>query len=330
MSSKTTFRCLKVYEENKTFSARIIEQKISDLPKHDTLIRVSYSSINYKDALSAKGNRGVTKEYPHTPGIDAVGTVERSDSPELKEGDQVIVTGYDLGMNTHGGYSEYICVPSEWIVHLPKNLTQEETMIIGTAGFTAAFCLYKLERNGQKKGKILVTGATGGVGSLAVMLLAKAGYEVIASTGKAEAGEYLRSIGAADCIDRKELEEPVNRPVLRSRWAGAVDTVGGHTLVNAIKATAVNGNVTSCGLVSSWDMQQLTVIPFIINGVNLLGINSATCEREDRDYIWEKLSKDWKLDNLNSVASFCNLEDLPTEFDKIIAGGMKGRMVVKI
>lgn len=327
-----TFKALRITEQGeKNYTRSIVERNIEDLPEGELLIKVSYAALNYKDALSSVGNKGVTRNYPHTPGIDAAGVVTQSDSDEFKEGDSVIVTSYDLGMNTDGGFAEYIRVPAAWAVPLPNNLTLKESMVIGTAGFTAGLGLFKMERIGQKPtmGKILVTGASGGVGSLAVGILSQAGYEVIASTGKTEAHEYLKQLGATECVDRAFADDDSSRPLLRPIWAGAIDTVGGNTLATALKACKREGSVASCGLVASPKLST-TVFPFILNGINLIGIDSAKCNMDIRRQVWEKLSGDWKVEGLENIATLCSLEELDPYIDQILKGKVRGRVVVEL
>jgi len=259
------------------------EQDINNLPDNDVLIKVRYSGLNYKDALSASGNRGVTKNYPHTPGIDAAGVIVSSKDPAFKAGDQVIVTGYDLGMNTSGGLAQYISVPSSWVVRRPESLSLEECMIIGTSGFTAASGIFEFIKHGitPSSGEILITGATGAVGSIAVAILANAGYHVVAVTGKAEATEWLTSIGAARVISRQETDDNTGKPLLPARWAAVLDTVGGNILSTAIRSTKERGIVANCGMVAS-NMLNVSVFPFILRAVRLVGIASAETPMERR------------------------------------------------
>ena len=325
------FRALMVTEEPPgKFSRAIVARSTDELPEGEVLIRVEYSSLNYKDALSATGNKGVTRRYPHTPGIDASGTVAESDHGDFKAGDPVLVTGYDLGMNTAGGFGEYIRVPAEWVVPLPDTLSPRESMIYGTAGFTAALSVYKLEAFGigADMGPVLVTGATGGVGSVALSLLAKDGYHVVAATGKESEKAFLTSLGAAEVIDREETRDVADRPLLKGRWAGVVDTVGGDILAAGIKSTMSHGAVTCCGNVVSGDLN-LTVYPFIIRGVTLLGVDSANTLRETRLTIWEKLASDWKLPHLDELCREITLDQLEEHISLILDGRLKGRTVVK-
>ncbi len=330
--SQDTFSAMIVEESaDKQFVRRIGNRRISDLPEGDLLIRVHYSSLNFKDALSAIGNRGVTRNYPHTPGIDAAGEVVTCASGAFSPGEKVVVTGFDLGMNTAGGFGQYIRIPSEWAVRLPVGLTLRESMILGTAGFTAALSVWKLAGAGIKpeQGDILVTGATGGVGSVAVAILARAGYRVVAATGKSEEADFLKSLGAAEIISRSAVTEGVEKPVLKERWAGVVDAVGGGTLVAAIKATRYGGVVTCCGLVGSPDLA-MNVFPFILRGVSLLGIDSVQCPMQPRLNVWEKLAGDWKPAKLEEIGRECSLADLDGKIDAILKGGIRGRTLVNL
>lgn len=255
------------------YETQVVERDTGDLPAGDVLIRVQYSSLNYKDALSASGNRGVTRKYPHTPGIDAAGVVAESSVAEFAAGDEVIVTGYDLGMNTAGGFGQYIRVPAAWVIKRPQGLSLREAMILGTAGLTAALCVEKLERSGLRPdhGSVLVTGASGGVGSIAVELLAKLGYTVAAATGKLEQAEFLNRLGAKQILDRATVADGVDKPLLKEQWAGAVDTVGGDILFNVVKSLQYGGSVACCGLTAGAGFKA-SVLPFILRGVNLLGV----------------------------------------------------------
>ncbi len=300
------------------------------LPMADVLIRVHYSSINYKDALSATGNKGITKNYPHTPGIDAAGVVEYSDNEACKIGDKVIVTGYDLGMNTSGGYGQFIRVPAEWVVKLPVGLTLKESMIIGTAGFTAAISMMRLvEKVKPKDGKIIVSGATGGVGSVALALLQKLGYQTIAISGKEAEYPFLRNLGVSEIIDRNQFQEVDKRPMLSAQYAGGIDTVGGSILENIIKQILPLGLVTTCGSVSSTQLN-LSAFPFILRGVSLVGVSSQNYPKESRIEIWNKLAKEWKLQNLLELYTEIGIDDIKTAVDNILLGKLKGRTIVNM
>lgn len=327
------FRALRVTETpTGKFERSIEELNIEDLPPGEMLIKVSYSSLNYKDALSATGNKGITRKYPHTPGIDAVGVVELSRSELFAVNDEVIVTGNDLGMNTSGGFAEYIRVPASWVIKKPLEISYQEAMAVGTAGLTAANALHKMELLEQKpsKGPIVVTGSTGGVGSIAVAILAKAGYEVIAITGKENAKEYLTHLGAARIESRDFVNDRSGKALLRPQWAGAIDTVGGNTLHTLLKGCMPDGNVVSTGLVGSSNLDA-TVFPFILNGVNLLGIGSAATPTATKLLLWQKLMNGWNIkDKLNAISKEISLEEVNTYIDSILDGKIMGRILIKI
>ncbi|MGO0905968.1 YhdH/YhfP family quinone oxidoreductase [Clostridioides difficile] len=325
------FKSLYITEEEGSFKRNIIERDIDALPEGDVLIKVRYSSLNYKDALSSNGNKGVTRKYPHTPGIDASGVVEFSGCDDFKVGDEVLVTGYDLGMNTSGGFSEYIRVPSTWVVKLPKSLSLKEAMDYGTAGFTAALSVYKFVNTVDKNmGDVLVTGGTGGVAVIATKILIKLGYSVVVSTGKLEEQkETLLKLGVKDVIHRSEVDDNSGRPLLRPRWAGVIDTVGGNTLSTAIKTTNYCGAVTTCGNAGGVDFTS-SVYPFILKGVTLYGIDSVECPMNLRLKIWDLLSNEWKLEDLDDMVTVVSLNELSKSIDLIIEGKHVGRTVVDL
>ncbi len=330
--SMTTFTALLVEKTGeKEYRRSIVNRLLADLPSGELLVRVRYSSLNYKDALSALGKPGVTKNYPHTPGIDAVGEVVECAGGAFAPGDLVIVTGFDLGMNAAGGYGQYIRVPSDWAVRLPAGLSARESMILGTAGFTAALSVWKLAEAGvgPEAGDILVTGATGGVGSLAVAILTRAGYRVTAATGKTSEKDFLLSLGAVEVISRDEVLAGSDRPMMKERWAGVVDVAGGETLVAAIKSTRYGGVVTCCGLVASPELS-MNVFPFILRGVSLLGVDSVQCPMAPRLKVWGKLAGDWKPTHLERVVEETTLETLEPKFHAILKGQVKGRVLVKL
>ena len=330
--SDTVFRALVVSKtDEKTYTREVTERKISDLPEGEVLVRVRYSSLNYKDGLSCIGNPGVTRNYPHTPGIDASGEVAESSDSRFKEGDSVIVTGYDLGMNTSGGFGQYIRVPADWVIPLPEGMTVKEAAIYGVAGFTAALSVDALQKHGvnPEDGEIVVTGSTGGVGSVSVALLSHLGYNVVASTGKKEEIEFLSGLGASEIISREEVNDESKKPLLRQRWAGAVDTVGGTTLASLLKAAKRGGAVAATGLVASSELST-TVFPFILRGVSLLGIDSGFTPTKLRREIWGKLAGVWVFPQLHKLTIDCTLEGLDPEIDKILAGGQRGRVVVDL
>ncbi len=316
-------------ESDAGFTNSIEDLSTSNLHKNDLLIRVSYSSLNYKDALSASGNKGVTREYPHTPGIDAVGEVVESNSPQFEVGESIVVTGYDLGMNTYGGFGQYISIPANWAISLPKELSETEAMSIGTAGLTAGLCVRKLLMNdlAPDLGDVLVTGASGGVGSVAVMILSKLGFRVTALTGKEDQIDYLESLGASSVIMRNEMEEQ-GKPLQKSLYQGGVDTVGGNILSNFISQTSQRGAITCCGNVAS-DKLQTSIFPFILRGVSLIGIDSAESLLEVKKEIWKNFSKDWKID-LEKITKEVQLDSLPHEVEKILKGEQVGRIRVNL
>lgn len=328
----THFKALLVSESpGNIFSSEIVRRELNTLPKGEVLIRVKYSSLNYKDALSASGNKGVTRNYPHTPGIDAAGIVAESTSEKFQAGDQVLVTGYDLGMNTSGGYSQYIRVPADWIVKLPENLSLRESMAYGTAGFTAALSVYKLLQSGLKPaaGEILVTGATGGVGSIAVGILHKLGYRVIAATGKTAAKDMLLQLGASDIIAREELNDTSGRILLKGHWAGAIDTVGGNMLSTVLKSTGYGGSVTCCGNVASPELLT-SVYPFILRGITLYGVDSVMCPMDLRITLWSLLAGEWKPLHLEQHVEEVSLTGIMKKIDLILQGKLQGRTIVNL
>ncbi len=328
----TDFKALQTRENaDGRFETSIVERTTDELPAGDVLIRVSYSSLNYKDALSASGNRGVTRNFPHTPGIDAAGTVAESSVSEFAEGDEVIVTGYDLGMNTAGGFGQYIRVPASWVIKRPAGLSLREAMILGTAGLTAALCVDKLEQAGLEPGggPVLVTGATGGVGSIAVALLARLGYTVAAVTGKADQADFLRKLGAGQILERSVVQTGAEKPLLKEQWGGAVDTVGGDILFNVVKSLQRGASVACCGLTAGTGFQA-SVLPFILRGVNLLGVDSVEIPLVVKASMWDRLSVQWKLPNLDELVREISLQDLPTEIERILAGQQVGRMLVRL
>ena len=329
----TTFRAFLVEKnEDRTFTRSVVDRELDDLPAGELLIDVKFSSLNYKDALSATGNPGVTRSYPHTPGIDAAGTILESTVANFTAGDEVVVIGFDLGMNTSGGFGERVRVPAAWAVPLPQGLSLEEAMILGTAGFTAALSIHKLERAGMSPegGPILVSGATGGVGSVAIKLLDQLGYEPHAVTGKEDQHEFLKSIGAREILSREDLEAGSDRPLLKEQWGGVVDTVGGGMLFNAIKGLRYGQSAAACGLVNSPNIPA-SVLPFILRHVNLLGIDSVEQPLAEKIEIWGKLAGEWKLTGLTELKkSTLSLNTLSEAIETILDGEMVGRGVVDL
>lgn len=330
--SNRMFQAMVVTEtDDGRFVRTLAEKSVDELPDGDVLIRVLYSSLNYKDALSAIGNRGVTKRYPHTPGVDAAGIVEETQSDNVQVGDEVLVTGFDLGMNTPGGYGQYIRVPAEWVVKLPKGLTLSQSMAYGTAGFTGALSVYKLTANGVSpdQGEVLVTGAPGGVGSIALSILAKSGFDVVAVNGIVDATPYLLELGAKRVISPEEATDTTGRPLLGVQWSGAVDTLGGEILATAIKCTKYGGTVTCCGNAASPELHT-SVYPFILRSVSLLGIDSQNCPRDLRTRIWQKLASEWKPEYLDRISSEVTLGELDERIELILAGKHRGRAIVRL
>ena len=302
------------------------------MPEGELLIKVAFSSLNYKDALSASGHPGVSRNFPHTPGIDASGVVESSSSDDFKPGDQVIVTGFDLGMNTAGGLAEYIRVPAAWVVPLPQGLSLKDAMVLGTAGLTAGLSVDKLLASGLSDGaSVLVTGASGGVGSVAVALLAKLGFDVSASTGKADSWDWLKGLGANSIIDRAEIAEPTPRPMLKARWQAAVDTVGGDTLATVLKSVDHSGFVTCCGLAAG-DHFDPSVYPFILRGISLLGVDSVEIPRGSKERIWKQFATDWSLPDQASgeLVEMISLDQTTDYLPRFLRGEIKGRVVVEL
>jgi acrylyl-CoA reductase (NADPH) len=333
-----SFRALVVREgEDKTFTRSIETKSIEDLPEGEVIIEVLYSSVNYKDALSASGNRGVTRNYPHTPGIDAAGVVAESGVSNFSVGEQVIVTGYDLGMNTSGGLAEYIRVPAAWVVKLPAGLSLKEAMIYGTAGFTATLSMMKLTGAGVKpdEGEVLVTGATGGVGSIAMRTLAKLGYTIVAAAGIMDEAEFpqyekkMKDLGASRVVPATEVDDTSGKLMLKEKWAGVIDTVGGNIVSTVVKETRYGGVVTTCGNAAGHEMD-INVYPFILRGVSLLGVDSVECPMDIRLKAWEKIAGEWKLDDLEAYASEISLDEVEERIKLLLAKQSKGRAVVKI
>lgn len=327
-----SFDALVVNKEEDQFSVDIQKLTIDDLPEGEVLIRVQYSGVNYKDSLAAIPNGNIVKSYPFVPGIDLAGVVVASVDPRFKEGDEVIATSYEIGVAHFGGYSEYARIPAQWIVPLPEGLSLKDAMTIGTAGFTAALSVLRLEDNGVKpeKGKVLVAGATGGVGSFAVSILSKLGYEVEASTGKESESEYLKNIGASTIIPREEIYDGKIRALGKQKWAAAVDPVGGEPLASLLSQIHYGGSVAVSGLTAGANVPT-TVFPFILRGVNLLGIDSVYCDMETRLKVWGRLATDFKPANLEEVIQQeVTLKELPQVLPTLLKGQARGRILVKL
>tara|TARA_Y100000590_G_scaffold134419_1_gene153784 strand:+ start:1551 stop:2546 length:996 start_codon:yes stop_codon:yes gene_type:complete len=327
-----TFKALEARENNGDYSLSIIEKSLSNLPENDLLIKVEYSSLNYKDAMSAKGMPGVTKNYPHTPGIDAAGEVAETSTKDFKEGDEVIVTGYDLGMNTSGGFAEYIRVPASWAIQLPEGLSSRKAMALGTAGLTAGLSIHALdnfrEYAGFKDTKSVVTGSTGGVGSIATMLLSELGSEVTAVSGKKDQSDFFTSLGASQILSREELLEVTRRPIGKSLWDVGVDVVSGDILSLLLTSLTPGGAVACSGLVGGASFES-SIFPFILRGNALIGIDSVEIPLKDKLHIWEHFSQNWALDRLDDITKEVSLEELGAEIESILSGNQIGRVVVK-
>lgn len=331
MNTKSTFKAYRVKEVDGQYINAIEEMPIESLAKGEVLIKVQYSSLNYKDALSTIGNKGVTRNYPHTPGIDAAGVVESSQSDLFKVGDPVIVTSYELGMNHPGGFAEFIKVPETWVVPMPENMNARQAMQYGTAGFTAALSVYRLLNNGQKPemGPVVVTGALGGVGNIACQILNKLDFEIIAANYELAPESEIQKIGASSQIDRSVSDDLSGRPILKSQWAGAIDVVGGNTLTTMLKGCQPLGNVTTCGNIGSGELE-MTVFPFILRGVSLLGIDSQNCPMEIRRNVWNLLADKWHIDFNTELIKETTLGSLESHIKLMLDKKSKGRVIIKL
>ncbi|MBP3039611.1 acryloyl-CoA reductase [Bacillaceae bacterium Marseille-Q3522] len=327
-----SFKALVVNKDETDFSVAVKQVSFHDLPAGEVLIKVAYSSINYKDGLASIPKGKIVRSYPFIPGIDLAGVVVSSDDPRFQPGDEVIATSYEIGVSHFGGYSEYARIPADWIVPLPQHLTLKEAMIFGTAGFTAALSVHQLEAHGlsPEKGKVLVTGSSGGVGSLAIAMLAKRGYEVVASTGKQSSHEFLQSIGAAEIVSREEVYNGTVKPLDKQLWAAAVDPVGGTQLAAILSKIHYHGAVAVSGLTGGTDVPT-TVFPFILRGVSLLGIDSVYCPMKLRQEIWKRIATDLKPEQLSAIIQKeVTLEELPEALPILLQGKALGRFLVKV
>ena len=326
-----TFRALVLHEDGGKIVPRLEAVDETRLPPGEVTVAVEYSTLNYKDAMVLQGLGRLVRNYPHIPGVDFAGIVERSDSPEFKPGDPVILTGWRVGEVQWGGYAEKARVKASWLVRRPEGLSAAQAMAVGTAGFTAMLAVMALERHGLRPGAgdVLVTGAAGGVGSVAIALLSALGHRVVAATGRPEQRDYLTDLGAADLIERAALAAKPTRPLDRERWAGAIDAVGGNTLATILTQLEYRASVAACGLAGGSDLPA-TVIPFLLRGVNLLGINSVMCPREERAEAWRRLARDLPLDRLERMTRIEPLAALPGLAQKILKGEVRGRTVIDI
>jgi len=315
--------------EDKKFISGVKDVEKPKIEDNELLIKTTYSSLNYKDALSSIGNPGVTRVFPHITGIDLAGVVEESKNDSFKVGEKVLVTGYDLGMNTNGGHSQYVKVPSSWVVKMPNNISDKEIMTYGTAGLTAALSVNELLNNGVRSGKVLVTGATGGVGSLALSILNKLGFDVTAISGKKEKIEFLKSLGAKEVILRKDFDIENKKALGSETYDAIIDTVGGNILAEALKLIKYDGVATCCGLTSSFELQT-NVFPFILRGVRLIGIDSVECKIEKKTAAWEKLANEFSVDVLDDLTTEISLEEIKDAYSKLLSGKAVGRYLVKM
>jgi len=327
---KTRFHALLLRKDGDTQTAKDVELGLDDLMEGDVVVSVSHSTVNYKDGLAVTGRSPVVRKFPMIPGIDLAGTVETSTHSGFKPGDKVLLNGYGLSENHYGGFSEVARVKGDWLVKLPSAFTPADAMAIGTAGYTAMLCVLALEDAGvtPEKGPVVVTGAAGGVGSVAVAILARLGYRVTASTGRTEEERYLKSLGAAEIIPRTDLSGPA-KPLAKERWAGAVDSVGSTTLANVLAATSYGGAVSACGLAGGMDLPA-SVAPFILRGISLLGIESVYMPMKRRLQAWERLARDLDPKVLASMTRMISLKDVPQAAEDILAGRVRGRLVVEM
>ena len=328
--TQDTFKALVLTQQDKDTRYAFQNLTLDALPEGDVLVDVAYSSLNYKDGLAVTGKGKVVRKFPMVPGIDFAGVVAKSDSKNFKVGDEVVLTGWGVGESHWGGFAQKARVNSEWLTRLPRGLDLEQAMAIGTAGFTAMLSVMALEDRGLKPGDgpVVVTGAAGGVGSIAVALLAKLGYTITAPTGRAELRDYLETLGASEFIDRHDLGREAN-PLEKETWAGAIDTVGGQTLATVLSQMQYGGTVTACGLVGGTALET-TVFPFILRGVALLGIDSVMCEAKRRKRAWSRLAADLAPDHLSKMTHKIGLSEIPRLADSILKGQVRGRVVVDV
>lgn len=328
--TENTFKAYRIFDDDGALTGRLVDATLDELTPGEVVLKGAYSSVNYKDALAATGAGKILRRTPLVGGIDTGGTVVSSSDPRFGEGDAVLVTGHELSVTRDGGYAEYVRVPADWVVPLPDGLTLFEAMAIGTAGFTAALSLQVMEHNGltPESGPVIVTGATGGVGSMAVDLLAARGYEVTALTGKDAEHDFLRSLGATSVLSRHTLDLGT-RSLEKATWAGAVDAVGGNILAWLTRTMKPRGVIASSGLTAGVELD-MTVMPFILRGVSLLGIDSALCPMDERRHIWEQLASDMKPPHLSRMTREVSLADLGTVFEALLNGEARGRTVVRI
>ncbi|MGZ9792380.1 acrylyl-CoA reductase family protein [Bacillus atrophaeus] len=327
-----SFQAVLAEKHGDDVSVKVTTMTDEDLPPDGVLIKTAFSGINYKDGLAGKAGGNVVREYPLILGIDAAGTVVSSNDSRFQEGDEVIATSYELGVSRHGGLSEYVSVPGDWLVSLPKKLSQKEAMVYGTAGFTAALSVHRLEENGlsPEKGSVLVTGATGGVGGIAISILSQRGYHVVASTGNQAAADYLKQLGANEVISREDVYDGKLKALSKQQWQGAVDPVGGKQLASLLSKIQYGGSVAVSGLTGGGEIPA-TVFPFILRGVNLLGIDSVYCPMETRKAVWHRMAGDLKPDHMmNIVDKEISLQEVPDALNDILENKIQGRVIVEL
>lgn len=324
------FKGIVIEKNASVYSAQLTDLDEAQLPEGDVTVQIEYSSLNYKDGLAITGRGPVVRKFPMVPGIDLVGVALHSNYPEIKAGETVLLNGCGVGENHWGGLAQKARLKGEWLVPLPTAFTPKQAMAIGTAGFTAMLCVLALERHGVRPGHgdVVVTGATGGVGSVAVALLSKLGYRVVAVTGRKEESDYLVSLGAAEVLERSEFAQP-GKPLGRERWAGAVDVAGGHVLANICATTRYRGVVTACGLAGGMDFPA-TVAPFILRGITLVGIDSVMCPREDRLEAWARLARDLDLSKMEMIAHEIGLASVISTATDLLDGRVRGRVIVDV
>ena len=326
-----SFKALLLEKEEGKVTSSVREIEANRLPEGNVLVSIAYSSVNYKDGLAVMGRPGVVRSYPMIPGVDLAGTVVESESSRFRSGDQVVMTGCGAGEFHWGGYAQLARLRDEWLVHLPEAFTLKQSMAIGTAGYTAMQSLIALEEGGLQPGgrEIVVTGAAGGLGSVAVAILAQLGYRVVASTGRESAHEYLKILGAAEIIDRAVLAVPSKRPLDSERWGGAIDSVGGSTLASVLRSMALGTSVAACGLAGGAELET-SVFPFILRGVSLIGIDSLRCSLDLKQRIWDRLAKDLPVASLDRTIQTVSLEEIPAVSQQILEGRVRGRTVVDV
>jgi len=325
------FKAYRTFQDESGVRSRFVDLSLGDLDEGDVIIKTKYSDINYKDALSYNGTGKIMRKFPTVAGIDMAGTVEESRDARFRRGDKAIVTGYDMGVSHDGGYSEYVRVPADWIVRRPESMTAFDAMTLGTAGFTAALAIHQMQHNGlaPDRGPVAVTGATGGVGSVAIDILDKLGYHVVAITGKQKETEYLRGIGAREVLLRQSIDLEKVKPLERATYAGAIDNLGGPILNWLLASSQVGGNVAAVGLAASMQLDT-SVAPFILRGVNLLGVDSVNCPADLRQTLWNKLAVQWRPDRVHDQVVTIDFDELPMHFDAYLKGMVRGRTVVRI